>query len=353
MRVFKFVGRVITENSPPYIIAEVGVNHGCSLKKAKEMISLAKKGGADAVKFQTYKAETLACKKSPYYWDIRKEPTKSQFELFKKYDAFGKKEYVELYRFARANKIDFLSTPFDEEAVDILAPLVPFFKIASADINNIPLLRKVARKKKAVVLSTGASYLKEIEIAVKELEKNGAASIALLHCILNYPLDYKDANLNMIGDLMRIYPDRIIGYSDHCLPDDSMTVLTTAYLKGARIIEKHFTYNKRLTGNDHYHAMDTDDLSNFRRQSRLIMVMEGSLDKKPLVKEMIARKNARRSIVTKREISKGELLNGDNLACKRPGTGINPLFIDRVTGRRARRDIQGDYSLQWKDLCDK
>ena len=152
----KFLKKI---QSKPYIIAEIGVNHECSIKTAKKMIQLAKKGGADAVKFQTYKAELLASKKSPAYWDTKKEKTKNQFELFKKYDSFEVKDYQNLYKFSKKEKIDFLSTPFDEKAVDFLDPLVPYFKIASADITNYPLLKKIAQKKKITFLSTGASNL--------------------------------------------------------------------------------------------------------------------------------------------------------------------------------------------------
>ena len=152
----------LTNNSGPYIIAEIGVNHECSIKLAKKMIDQASSGGAQAVKFQTYKAEKIAAKKSPFYWDLSEEKTKSQYELFKKYDQFEFKDYLLLQKYCKKKGIDFLSTPFDEDAVDKLNNLVPFFKIASADLNNFPLLEKIAKKKKAVLLSTGASNIKEI-----------------------------------------------------------------------------------------------------------------------------------------------------------------------------------------------
>ncbi len=159
--------RTINEDSKPYIIAEIGVNHEGSLEKAKELINLAKEGGADAVKFQTYKAEKLASKNSPAYWDIKEEATKSQFKLFKKYDSFEKSDYLELYEHSKGANIDFLSTPFDLDSIDFLDELVPFFKVASADINNLPFLRKIASKTKPVVISTGASNIDEINFAIK------------------------------------------------------------------------------------------------------------------------------------------------------------------------------------------
>ncbi len=253
----------IDEKSSPYIIAEIGVNHEGSLEKAKELIGLAKEGGANAAKFQTYKADTLASVNSPAYWDRTKEKTANQHELFQKYDSFNEKDYIALFQHCQDVKIDFLSTPFDADAVDFLDPLMSFFKVASADITNMPFLRKVVSKGKPVLLSTGASNLKEINEAVSELKNHGAKDICLMHCILNYPTEDQNANLDMILGLKETFPELVIGYSDHTLPDAEMLVLTAAYLKGAMVIEKHFTYDKSLPGNDHYHAMDVDDLKKF------------------------------------------------------------------------------------------
>ncbi len=162
--------RLINQDSNPYVIAEIGVNHEGSMRQAKLLIEQAKMGGADAAKFQSYKAGTLASKQSPSYWDTTKEKTKSQFELFKKYDSFGPEEYIELAEHCEKVGIEFISTPFDDQAVDFLDPLVPFFKVASSDLTNTPFLRKIGGKKKPVVLSTGASTLPEIDEGVRVLE---------------------------------------------------------------------------------------------------------------------------------------------------------------------------------------
>ena len=342
--------KIINNNTLPYIIAEVGVNHEGSFEKAKELIDLAKEGGADAVKFQTYKAETLASKQSPAYWDLSKEPTASQYELFKKYDQFGEREYELLAEYCRKVGIDFLSTPFDDRAVDFLSPLMSCFKVASADITNVPLLRKIAKKGKPVLLSTGASTLAEIEMAIAELEGAGCESVALLHCILNYPTPYKNTHLNMIQGLQKTFPNYLIGYSDHTLPDRNMLILTAAYLKGARIIEKHFTYDKTLPGNDHYHAMDVDDLKRFSENLLLLKKFEGSFHKKPLPSEGIARKNARRSIVLGRSVEKNNILTADMLTCKRPGFGISPLYWDEVIGKKTTHNLDEDHILMWSDI---
>lgn len=343
--------RSITNSSRPYVIAEIGVNHEGSLDQAMRLIELAKEGGADAAKFQSYKAGTLASKNSPAYWDTSKEATLSQYQLFKKYDNFGPNEYISLANHCRKVGIEFLSTPFDDDAIDFLDPLVPFFKIASADLTNIPFLRKVAAKGKPVVLSTGASTLGEIDNACNVLTEAGCQSMALLHCILNYPTENKNAHLNMIAGLRRAYPNLIIGYSDHTLPDDSMTSLLTAFLLGAIIIEKHFTHDKKLSGNDHYHAMDVNDLTRFTNLIDLVQLLRGPSDfKEPIETEVISRLNARRSIVIARDIPAGHVLTENDLTYKRPGTGVSPLHWDEVLGQKSARDLMADEILQWECL---
>ena len=347
----KNLEKYLATKSSPYIIAEIGVNHEGSMDLAKKLIRLAAQGGASAAKFQSYKANKIASKNSPSYWDTNKEETKSQYELFKKYDNFGEKEYIELASYCEKLNIDFLSTPFDINAVDFLDPLVPFFKIASADINNIPFLRAVAKKLKPVILSTGASTLSEIDEAIRILNENGCKDISLLHCILNYPTLNKNANLNMISSLIKNYPNLIIGYSDHTLPDQNMTSLVSSYLLGAKIIEKHFTYDKKLKGNDHYHAMDIDDLTLFVSLIKNINDLLGTENfKKPIDTEMLSRRNARRSIVLTKAKKEGELLTEIDLTCKRPGTGISPIHWDDVLGKRVRKNKNPDDILNWEDL---
>lgn len=343
--------RQITNLSTPYIIAEIGVNHEGSIERAKHLIELAKEGGADAAKFQSYKAETLASKQSPSYWDTSKEPTLSQYDLFKKYDSFNSSDYLLLAEHCKLVGIDFLSTPFDDGAIDFLDPLVPFFKIASADITNTPFLRRVASKGKPVVLSTGASTLGEIDVALDVLSKAGCKQIALLHCILNYPTLDVNAHLRMIKGLKRAYPDNVIGYSDHTLPDEAMTPLVSSFLLGAMIIEKHFTHDKSLPGNDHYHAMDVDDLSKFTRILKKINSLLGDeQQKKPIEAENLSRKNARRSIVAAKNLPLGHIINESDVAYKRPGTGISPVHWDEVIGKKTLSNIEADHILQWQDI---
>jgi len=343
--------RILNEDSKPYIIAEIGVNHEGSLEKAKELIDLAKEGGADAAKFQTYKAEKLASKNSPAYWDTQKEKTKSQFELFKKYDTFEKSDYIELYNYSIDKNIDFLSTPFDLDSIDFLDKLVPFFKVASADINNLPFLRKIASKSKPVLLSTGAANIAEIDYAIKTLKHNVCNNIGIMHCILNYPTKDENACLEMIKHLKKNYPDYLIGYSDHTLPDKNMLSLITAFLNGAVVIEKHFTFDKSLPGNDHYHAMDKNDLKNFLSlTSKLKKLLGQKTIKDYIPTEEISRKNARRSIVAAKYIGQGHIIQEADIICKRPGTGISPIHWDEVIGMKTKKNIEDDQLLSWDDL---
>jgi sialic acid synthase SpsE len=340
--------------SKPYVIAEIGVNHGGSLTLAKKMIRLAKKGGADAAKFQSYKAETLASKQSPSYWDIKKEKTRSQFELFKKYDVFSKIDYIKLAKYAKKINIDFISTPFDDEAVEYLNPLVPFFKISSSDITNIPLLKKIANKRKPVVLSTGASSIDEIKNALKILNKKVKSKVVLMHCILNYPTKNKNANLRMIKGLKKSFPNNIIGYSDHTVADKNLTSLHTAFLLGANVLEKHFTHNKLLSGNDHYHSMDFNNLKNFNKMIDQTYSLLGKHENKhPIQSEKLSRRNARRSIVLKKSIHIGAKINKNNIICKRPGIGISPIYWNKVIGSISKKILKEDHILKWSDIKKK
>ena len=350
-KAIKLGSRIIKEDSLPYIIAEIGVNHEGSITNAKNLIEQAKEGGADAVKFQTYKAAKLASKNSPAYWDTTKEKTKSQYELFSKYDTFNEEEYIELSKFASKLKIDFLSTPFDIDSIQFLDQLIPFYKIASADITNLPFLREIGSKSKPVLISTGASNINEIDFALKILEESGANEIGILHCILNYPTKDKNANLNMIKSLRKIYPNNIIGYSDHTLPSNDMTCLLTSYLMGAVILEKHFTNNKLLPGNDHYHAMDKDDLKRFVNLVKKSKNLLGEKKIKQVIdSENISRLNARRSIVLKKKVDMNKKLKEEDLISKRPGTGISTIDWDKVIGLKVNKNLEEDHILQWDDL---
>lgn len=343
--------QLTTDRPGPYVIAEIGVNHGGDLAVAMRLIDEAVAGGADAVKFQTYKADKIASKHSPSYWDLDCEPTTSQRALFEKYDAFGADEYRALAAHAAKRDAVFLSTPFDLDAVAMLAPLVPFFKIASADITNFPLLEACAAQGKPVVLSTGASHLSEVDEAVRRLSAHlPATHIGLLHCVLEYPTPYAHAQLAAIEHLAATFPGHPIGYSDHTLPDPSMAVLLRAWTLGATVIEKHFTHDKTLPGNDHYHAMDQQDLARFRAAAALLTDTEGHGRKTVAESEQIARRNARRSLVATRDLPAGHVLARADLTEKRPAHGLAPAALSWVLGKRLTQPLAEDDFLQREHL---
>lgn len=311
----------------------------------KKLIELAKEGGADAIKFQTYKASKLASKDSPAYWDLSKEGTKTQYELFSKYDKFWKNEFQQLADFCHSLDIDFLSTPFDKESAAFLNELMPAFKISSSDLNNKPFIEYLCHFNKPLILSTGASYLWEIEQAISWIDAFDIPK-AILHCILNYPTDDANANLIMIETLKNKFPGIPVGYSDHTLPKD-LQVLKASVLLGCKIIEKHFTHDKSLPGNDHYHAMDIYDLKRFKRSIEEIRLLLGSPTKKPLESEMISRMNARRSLVSNTNIKIGSTLTQDDITWKRPAKGIDPRDYSKLVGKKAIIDISEDTILSW------
>lgn len=338
-------------NYSPYIIAEAGVNHEGSMDIAKRLIDEAKEGGAHAIKFQTYKAETIASKDSPSYWDLSKEPTTSQYELFKKHDKFWKNEFVELKKYCDSVGIEFMSTPFDIESAIFLNELMPVFKISSSDITNKPFIQFMCDFGKPIILSTGASYLHEIVEAVEWIEEKGNP-LALLHCVLNYPTPDENANLGMIQGLKEKFPDKIIGYSDHTLPKD-MKVMEVATLLGSQIIEKHFTHDKTLPGNDHYHAMDMHDLKNYHRAMENTHKLLGRKSVTSLPDEEKSRNNARRSLVLSKNVLKGHVLTREDLTFKRPASGVSPRYIDIIIGMRLTKDLSEDSVLKWNDVEKK
>ena len=317
------------------------------LNAAKLYIAKAAEAGVDCAKFQSYKAKTIVSKNSPAYWDLTKEPTRTQYELFLKHDSFGEKEYFELSEYAHRKGMDFTSTPFDYAAVDYLEKIVDFYKISSSDLSNLPFVRYIGKKGKPVYISVGGSYLSEVDEALRVLKESGCKNIVVLHCVLSYPTIPENANLRVIETLKKDFPHVRIGYSDHVAPDDTMMTLSTAYLLGAEVIEKHFTLDKTLSGNDHYHAGEPEDfrkaIDNFKRIDMLL----GSPEKTVLDCERIARREARRSLVLTRDMKAGEIITADDLMSKRPGTGISPEYVDIVLGRKVIRNLDEDTILMW------
>lgn len=341
--------------SIPYVIAEMGVNFYDTakvmgilpLEAAKLYIDAAAEAGVNCAKFQSYKANTIVSKNSPAYWDTTKEPTKTQYELFLKHDSFGERDYQELCDYTHSKGLDFTSTPFDYASADYLENMVDFYKVSSSDISNLPFIRHIGQKGKPVYMSVGAAYLSEIDDAVRTLKESGCRDIVLLHCVLSYPTKPEDANLSIIKTLKRVYPDLRIGFSDHVAPDEHMMTLATAYLLGAEVIEKHFTLDKTLQGNDHYHAGSPDDFKLAISNFNWIDKITGCGEKVILPCEEIPRREARRSLVLTRDMKAGEIIGKEDIMAKRPGTGISPQCEDIVIGRSVRSDLSEDTILTW------
>ena len=342
----------------PYLIAEIGVNFydtakimGISpLEAAKLYIDKVAEAGINCAKFQSYKAGTIVSKNSPAYWDTTKEPTKTQYELFLKHDSFGKAEYQELSDYTHSKGIDFTSTPFDYASADYLENMVDFYKISSSDLSNLPFIRHIGAKGKPVVLSVGAAYLSEVDEAVRALKDAGCRDITILHCVLSYPTAPENANLRIIETLKKDFPDVHVGFSDHVAPDDTMMTLAAAYMLGAEVIEKHFTLDKTLPGNDHYHAGEPEDFKKAIANFKWIDLVLGNGEKRVLDCEKTPRREARRSLVLTRNMKSGEIITKEDLMPKRPGTGISPVYLDIVVGRKVVKDLEEDTILIWDML---
>ena len=343
------------KKTKPYLIAEIGVNYydtakvmGITpLEAAKLYVKEVANAGIDCAKFQSYKANTIVSKNSPAYWDTTKETTKTQYELFQKFDSFGKEEYKILSDYAHSLGIDFTSTPFDYDSADYLYDMVDFYKISSSDFSNIPFIKHIGAKGKPIVISVGASYLSEVDEGIRALKESGCKDITILHCVLSYPTDPKNANLRIIETLKKDFPDVKVGFSDHVAPDPSMMTLATAYILGAEVIEKHFTLDKTLPGNDHYHAGEPEDFKKAIANFRWIDKILGSPEKTVLECELIPRREARRSLVLTRNMKAGEIIQKEDIMAKRPGTGISPIYTDIVIGRKVLKDLEEDTILTW------
>jgi len=324
-----------------YFIAEIGVNHEADIKNAYKHILLAKKGGAQAVKLQSYKAEKIVSKHAKAYWDKAEEKENSQLKLYKKYDGFNDSDYMKIYDYCKKIKIDFIITPFDLDTIGFFKNKVKYFKISSSDITNFPLIKKISTTNKPIILSTGASTKREVSDAIKLIEKKNK-KITLLHCILNYPTKKINANLNMIDDLKTFNYN--VGLSDHTKPKDSHEVLIYAYIKGVRVFEKHFTTNKKKRGNDHFHSFDYKDLKKFFNKIKEIDEILGHKKKEFLKSEIKSRRNARRSIFYKKSLKKNTTIQNSDLIMLRPGTGLCPSKINSIVGKKLKKDKnEGDF----------
>lgn len=342
-------GRLVGPGEPPYIVAEIGSNHNGDVLLAKRLIDAAKSCGADAVKFQSWSKSSLISKaefaRNTEYAD-KKKHFGTLREMVEKYQ-FTPEQHREVVAYCQGKEIDFLSSCFAPEEVDLLEALnVPALKVASMDVNHLPLLEYVARKKMPVILSTGMATLGEIERALGVLQRGGAGPVALLHCISIYPPAYESINLRNITTFQQAFAVPV-GFSDHTL---GTAIPLAAIALGACIIEKHFTLDKDMEGWDHAISADSGELEVIVREGRNIFTALGSTVRTVGDAEMERRKAFRRRIVVKHPMKKGEKLQQKDLDFKRPGTGIHPDELACVIGRSLARDVESDDELRWSDL---
>ena len=327
----------IGAGAPVFVIAEAGVNHNGDLEMAKRLIDVAIKAGADAVKFQTFKAETLVTPTAPKaeYQTQTTPVDESQVEMLRKLE-LSNEDHDELSAYCRRTGILFLSTPFDEDSADLLDALsVPLFKISSGDLTNTPLLEHVAKKRKPVILSTGMADLAEVRDAVETLNAAGCDEVVLLHCVSDYPADPADVNLRAIQTLRKTF-NLPVGFSDHT---QGLEVALAAAALGASVIEKHFTLDRNLPGPDHRASLEPDELIKFVSGIRTIESSLGSGEKVPTAREIETAKVARRSIVATQTIPDGTIVERNMIAAKRPGTGLPPARVNSIVGRKTRIEI--------------
>lgn len=332
-----------------FIIAEAGVNHNGSARLAERLVDAAADAGADAVKFQTFKAEALASASAPKaaYQKRTTSGKESQLDMLKKLE-LSEEGHRRALRRAKKRGLVFLSTPFDEASADYLARLgVPMFKLPSGELTNHPLLRRAATKGKPVILSTGMATLAEVAAAVKVLRSAGAKKLTLLHCVSNYPADPKHSNLRAMATMARAFKVPV-GWSDHT-PGSATAVAAVAL--GASVVEKHFTLDKKMKGPDHAMSLDPKELKAYIAALREAASALGDGVKRPVPSEAPVRRVARRSLMLKAALPKGTRLSAAHLTAKRPGTGLPPSELASVVGRRLRRSVPADRPLSRKDLA--
>ena len=330
----KISNKLVGNNNPIFIIAEGGINHNGKLSLAKKIISKAKAAGADAVKFQTFKAEDLASPKSKF------------FKIFKKLE-LDFEEFGELSDYAKNQNIIFLSTPFSFDAVNLLMQLkVPAFKIASGDLTNIPLIEYAASKKKPMIISTGMANETEIQQSINAIRKSGNKKIIIMHSVSAYPTPINEINLSVIKQLREKFKQPV-GYSDN---GSNLLVPVIAVASGADLIEKHFTINRKLSGPDQKLSTNPSDFKKLVKNIRLVEKMMGVNIKKCQTSEFGNKFAARRSITALTTIERGTKIDKKMLGLQRPASGLEPKYFSRVIGKRAKRKITKGESIKWNQI---
>lgn len=331
-----------------FIIAEAGVNHNGSLDLALQLVETAKACGADAVKFQSFRADRIATRLAAkaHYQEIHTDRTESHLDMLRRLELDATAHRCLVGR-CQQLKIEFLSSPFDTASVDLLDAVdISKFKVPSGEITNIPLLQYIARKGRPVILSTGMATLGEVEEAVYALQDGGIADITLLHCVTEYPAPYDEINLRAMRTL-RIAFGLPVGYSDHTL---GIEIATAAVAMGAEVIEKHFTLDRSLPGPDHKASLEPAELKQMVGAIRNVESALGNGIKVPAPCELPNLMVARKSVVASHVLPIGHQLRAEDLAIKRPGTGVSPKFLPVLIGRTLRINLEEDDVLSWNHL---
>ncbi len=334
----------LKETNHIYIIAEIGGNF-TNFEQAKRLIDEASNCNVDAVKLQTYKADTLSSKKAIF--DMENTGVTGQYELFEKY-SIGEDLHRQVFDYARSRGLDVFSSPSHRTDVDMLEKLdCDAYKIGSDDGANIPLLKYIASKNKPVIYATGMCTLEEVKEAVEAMKSTGNEDIYVLHAITAYPTHAEDVNLLAMQTMAREFPELKVGYSDHTL---GITACLCAAAMGAQVLEKHFTYDKNAEGPDHMHSADPAEMKALVDAVREFEIMKGSGIKEPARAEAVTRKNNRKSLVVCEDIKAGELFTQKNIDVKRPGYGIAPKYYEDILGKTAAKDLKKEDILQWEDV---
>ena len=328
-----------------FIIAEAGVNHNGSLKLAKKLVDEAKNAGVDCIKFQTFIAENIVSKtavKAEYQKQNTNNSSESQYNMLKKLE-LSFSDFIELNNYCKAKNIQFLSTAFDFESIDFLSSLdMNVWKIPSGEITNLPYLIKIANLGKDIILSTGMSTMEDIQNALSVLKTNGAGNITVLHCTTEYPAPFADVNLKAMLTIKDEFNVNI-GYSDHT---KGIEIPISAVALGATVIEKHFTLDKNMQGPDHKASLEPHELKKMVESIRNVESALGDGIKKLAESEKKNISIARKSIIAKRDIKKGEIFTQENLTVKRPGNGISPMKWFEILGQEAIKDFKEDELIE-------
>jgi N-acetylneuraminate synthase/N,N'-diacetyllegionaminate synthase len=339
-------GRAIGPNHQPFVIAEIGVNHNGDPALARQLLDAAIDAGADAVKLQAFEAGLLATAGAERAGYQRAAGDSSQLEMLRALE-LPVAAWADLAAHARERGIIFLATPFDEPSVELLSSIdVPAFKVGSGDLTNALLLRAVGRHRLPVILSTGMGTMDDVAAGVAELQRAGADQVALLHCASVYPAQVEDVNLRAMDSLRDRFGDPV-GFSDHTT---GAVAAVAAVARGAAIIEKHLTLDRSMTGPDHAASMEPDAFGSLVEAIHAAWTALGDGVKAPRAAELEIMRVARRSLVTRHALPRGHVIAHDDLAAKRPGTGISPMEVDRVVGRRLARAVPHDHLLHPEDL---